>query len=415
MTQFDISIISLSKSFSFSICAKDDPNPLFYSLMQLFTGIKTEDRYKIESLQQKDQNFENKLIDFVNQFKESDPKINRLKTNFDLILMDEHFFVLFTNEIPKDVSFDLCNYLIAQKEGKDYTVFKNEIDNDFGELRRKYDISIFGFQEKSFIGEKDKTKRICRFCKRKQPEVTFRKIAHSISEALGNKLIVTHDECDECNHLFGIGIETDLILYLDIYRNFFGVKGKNGIPTLFGDNFIMKNDGNKKITLEHYLKEGEEPNEDFNFLLRNKRMIIGLNVYKSLVKYALSVADNNCVDYFENTILWLKGKYQFPKLPKIAVLTSYDLYRDHPMLTLYQRKDEDVTFPKLVCELRFTFITFVFIIPDSNITVYSKDYFDHFWNFFKHYKEVKGWKFIDFSNPEPVKFDVKLNFKKADP
>jgi hypothetical protein len=42
----------------------------------------------------------------------------------------------------------------------------------------------------------------CRFCGGKPPEKTFRKRAHAVSELLGNKIMVSLYECDDCNKRF---------------------------------------------------------------------------------------------------------------------------------------------------------------------------------------------------------------------
>ena len=90
------------------------------------------------------------------------------------------------------------------------------------------------------IGESDKSKRVCRYCNKKSPEVSFKKVAHSISEALGNKKIITNDECDACNEKFGEGIENDLILYLNLYRVFLELEGRMGFLSLKGKILKLK-------------------------------------------------------------------------------------------------------------------------------------------------------------------------------
>ena len=50
---------------------------------------------------------------------------------------------------------------------------------------------------KLFMGEKG----ACRYCLR-SAGVTFSQIAHAFPEALGNKWIISKDECDDCNQLF---------------------------------------------------------------------------------------------------------------------------------------------------------------------------------------------------------------------
>ena len=51
----------------------------------------------------------------------------------------------------------------------------------------------------------DTQNRVCRFCGKRSPEVTFESEAHAIPEALGNKSIFSAYECDVCNHMFGLG------------------------------------------------------------------------------------------------------------------------------------------------------------------------------------------------------------------
>jgi hypothetical protein len=43
----------------------------------------------------------------------------------------------------------------------------------------------------------DKKKRVCRFCGKSPPDVTFKKVAHAIPELLGNKSIESAYECGE--------------------------------------------------------------------------------------------------------------------------------------------------------------------------------------------------------------------------
>jgi HNH endonuclease len=78
----------------------------------------------------------------------------------------------------------------------------------------------------------DKTNRVCRFCGKRPPDVTFRKAAHVIPEALGNKSIESAYECDVCNDKFGRGIENDLGKWSEPMRTFARIRGKSGVPTL---------------------------------------------------------------------------------------------------------------------------------------------------------------------------------------
>lgn len=49
----------------------------------------------------------------------------------------------------------------------------------------------FGYDGiKVCVGEEEKSKRVCRFCGRRMPDVTFNNVAHAIQEGHGNKLLI---------------------------------------------------------------------------------------------------------------------------------------------------------------------------------------------------------------------------------
>lgn len=98
----------------------------------------------------------------------------------------------------------------ADKQQKEQA---NKTLEELQKLRSVYDIKSYGEFTKEWVGEPDKQKRVCRYCHRSMPEVSFKKVAHTISEALGNKSIKTNDECDECNQFFGDTIEQDFLVY----------------------------------------------------------------------------------------------------------------------------------------------------------------------------------------------------------
>ncbi len=47
--------------------------------------------------------------------------------------------------------------------------------------------------------------RSCRFCQGREPEVTFKQVAHAAPELLGNRSLISMNECDSCNGFFGGG------------------------------------------------------------------------------------------------------------------------------------------------------------------------------------------------------------------
>ena len=72
----------------------------------------------------------------------------------------------------------------------------------------------------------EKEKRICLFCGRTMPEVKFSKIAHAVSETIGNKSLFSHFECNQCNEAFGDFFEDSLGKYLLPFKIVSQIYGK---------------------------------------------------------------------------------------------------------------------------------------------------------------------------------------------
>lgn len=89
----------------------------------------------------------------------------------------------------------------------------------------------FGPTSSPIIVDPDFPRGVCRFCEREAGAVTFRKEAHAIPAALGNKNVISKSECDECNRKYGESIEIDLANFLGPLRTIFGIQGRKGVPT----------------------------------------------------------------------------------------------------------------------------------------------------------------------------------------
>lgn len=415
MKEIRITFLALSRTVEIEIKSEKDISPI---LSDLLTAFVKEIDYKnrkinIESLQQNTEEFRDKINSFVQKYKTIECKIQQVNTYFKNLKDNEYFFISLNIIISKEQRIELYNYLLALQRGEDFEEMKKQKEDLFGELKDSYEISIFDESTKHKIGEPDKSKRVCRYCNERSPKVSFKKMAHSISEALGNKKIITNDECDICNENFGKGIENDLILFLTPYRIFFKVKGKKGVPKFKGKNFEIKNE--ETITIDILSDEEITVSDcnDFQVRLETTEKITTQNIYKTLSKYALGVIDRTQIVNFKDTIEWINGKKNIDNLPKIAILTSYDLFSTHPKLTVYLRKSKDDKLPYAVAEFRFTYLTFVYIIPNSNkdTTDFTQDNnFEYFWNFFKHYSSIQDWSFQKMNDNTIRPFVMNLKF-----
>ena len=408
----------------------------YFELVSIFWNITDKGIELIPIIQMHD-DIRNKYNTFVEKYKKELPRLNRLKSSLDQIRNDEFFFTSNkSNHTPKEILFignliDVHNTTNDDKERAELFQKKLKIQDDFfGDLLAKYDTKVFDTSyKKYFIGESDRKNRICRFCKKGEKDgKKFKKKAHAFSEALGNKTIVLNEECDDCNEKFGSNIEKDFIQYLDVYRVFFKVKGKNSIPKLkFDNNAIvtniekkdipknnieeLKNTENLMLVRSQNIEHNEETGE-LTVLLESNNKLKEVNIYKTLCKYALSVIDSDELQHFEKTIDWINtNNEQKINLPKIAYLIANPMYVDTPVLCLYIRKDDDYTHPYLVAEFKFKSLIFVYILPFSSKDKRSfieKEEYDLFWKTFKHYDSVKDWVFYNFSDTKSKKYQFRI-------
>ena len=77
----------------------------------------------------------------------------------------------------------------------------------------------------------DERSRLCRFCHRTTPEVTFDNAAHAVPEFLGNKSLISMNECDACNTLLADRYEDHLAKWFGPLRTVSQIQGKRGVPT----------------------------------------------------------------------------------------------------------------------------------------------------------------------------------------
>ena len=88
----------------------------------------------------------------------------------------------------------------------------------------------------------------CRFCRLASPETTFRSVAHAVPEFLGNKSLVSQNECDTCNRKLAQRYEDDLSKWFGPMRAISQIKGKSGVPT-YKDKDVRIEVGNKGLEI----------------------------------------------------------------------------------------------------------------------------------------------------------------------
>lgn len=106
--------------------------------------------------------------------------------------------------------------------------------NSVSFYRENYEEFIYEFVQKSTYYFRDTDPRKCRFCGNNGP---FEKKAHAVPEAMGNKSLVSYNECDICNEERFSKLEDNLVKYIQLSLIISAVRGKHGISTIKNDYF----------------------------------------------------------------------------------------------------------------------------------------------------------------------------------
>lgn len=258
----------------------------------------------------------------------------------------------------------------------------------------------------AYIGEPKKDKRVCRFCGRSMPYVKFNKKAHALSEAIGNKLIINNEECDSCNENFSV-IEQDFFNRHAALLSIYNVKGKNGSRKLKTETVDIF-DQFGIITLEPHNLTATSIKYDSNGIGSLELSLVmkynphrPQNIYKCLVKYALSVMETSYVDKFKETIKWItNGKLYIKHLPKVILYSTR--YHNHPRIAVFMRNEDYNLFPYAFSIVEFADVGYCFILPlgnDEPITGYMEQ---NLVGAFLQFSNRTSFNLVDLSNTNKI-------------
>ena len=387
-------------------------------LALLNTQVHPNFKLKVDYKHKYTTEFKEKLNLFTERYKSDSPSIHRLKNFFNPLAIDDWFFIL------PAIDFKTKDRILFEKEldelnGIKHTDEQKAMEKLFECVTDNYEIVSFNLDRsnKIKIGKGVKKERVCRFCDKKMPEVTFNNEAHAISEALGNKKLILNEECDSCNRFFDENIERDFINYHDLARTILGVKNKeNKSPKMKGQNFNMfKGAHDLSIAIIDPIDRDDKSRPPEKLVLKTNHKIRFQNIYKTLCKFALSVLDRKYIVHFSETKKWIKNELTLVQLPKISVLISPFPKAGPPEIILYQRNSDNMKVPYLVGEFRFTYYIYVFIIPLSdkdNSHFLKAEEFEEYLECFQHMKSTEAVNYIDFSQNIERKINFNINLEQ---
>jgi hypothetical protein len=163
---------------------------------------------------------------------------------------------------------------------------------------------------KRFLGKREN--QTCRFCGARYPKATFNNLAHAVPECLGNHTLFSMYECDECNTLFGNGIENDFGNWSKPTRTLGRIRGKNGVPTIKSRDGRLRVEGapaGLAVNHEAYqdIFEVNEERRELTFrLVRDSYTPVG--VLKAFVKMGLTIFPDAEMPNFGATLAWIREK-----------------------------------------------------------------------------------------------------------
>lgn len=280
----------------------------------------------------------------------------------------------------------------------------------------KYDIICN--EEKKFFGEKDKKKRICRFCKRSYPEVKFSHKAHAISEALGNSSVFCNEGCDECNEYFGNNIEPSLISFFEFSRLLFNSSSKKSTKNIKNKAIkCISTHSGIEISLNETFK-GSYPflqitPECGSIRIEHQQKFVAQKAYKALCKFAICFLDQKDLAIAEDTIAWIRDKNFSSSYFQPGEVMTFDIPPCiHPQLKIFTVTCESFPHHKaLFCNFFFLTTLLSFRLPllkgDLPHLIYP-DYQHYTLNNMQMLDFILDKKFINFSSTEPFSLETRL-------
>lgn len=180
----------------------------------------------------------------------------------------------------------------------------------------QYAYPVSGEQpKKEFLGNVQNKQ--CIFCKKGKSETSFKKDAHIIPAALGNRSLFNYDECDNCNEKIFSKYENDLLNYLQLERILIRGKPRKGSPKyrpINSKSFIASDPGTNQVTIsvdenEHVFEVIEENTQENILLLKcnNLPPYSPVGICKTLAHMGFSVLTDDMRDRFSYLFDWLNS------------------------------------------------------------------------------------------------------------
>jgi hypothetical protein len=224
--------------------------------------------------------------------------------------------------------------------------------------------------------------RSCRFCGRHEGQVSFKKVAHAVSEAIGNKVLLSLEECDECNSA-AAECETDFAAFTLAERTMGQVRGKSGVPSVKSNDRLSRIDMGSDGFEIGQVQGGQELFK-FDEMLPGATAAVPLpgfrpqGVYKAMAKMALSVIPRSELDPFADVLKWISNRGMLKDIGYAAAswhtFTSGPHPYPFPLIRVLRRKHDGLRVPYAIVVIGFGNVTLQAVLPaPSKDSLFSED------------------------------------------
>lgn len=359
--------------------------------------------------------FREALNAFIAKWCQQCKYVNRLSNFFANVADDEHFaFVSHQPELPygdfQSKNLNIQSYRIHLHCLYKGVQYKPHLHTRFLETEgmaiMHYDTLYYGFENEAVhVGERDKHKRVCRYCGCSMPEVQFRNVAHAIPDALGNKYLICNEECDTCNGRLS-KVEDSFTSHMEHNRVVCGIPNKEGkIPEVEGRDFVVRRnaDGSPRIMVDGSKADlHRNPNGTISLRINSSKPIYDNDIYRALVKCVIGLLPTEELSHFANTISWINGTLFDTIYPSIykAYINGVNV---QPKCKIFLNHKRVPYSPYCTALLYTCNMVYMFMVPFVNLDMgrfkYDSDLARH-WHDFKSYFPKK-WSRWDLSSTEP--------------
>lgn len=215
------------------------------------------------------------------------------------------------------------------------------------------------------------TQYYCRFCKETKTKINFKTDAHVVSEALGNKYLLSKYECDQCNKKFAECEENEIGKLFKFYKANRGIEGKNGKAKIKKSGLEWSGDYNEacksySIAVEATDQACATKSKTIKLQSGDKMQVnlsytISINfrlVYRALLKYAWGIIPESLTHILEDSFSLLQHDDGETKLELCAFIHKKG-ERDYE-IALYE--DTDFCYTRYICLIdvfQYTYIVFL--------------------------------------------------------